>query len=118
MVDLQAWRGVAGPGRHGGSGGSLLQPAGQLQETGLQALSCFCVRVEAAGDPAGQGVGLGLASPFLDTGVPSLLMLQLLGAEAHPPGPGAMPGPHRGPWEGRRAPGPNLFSRHAVSLGH
>ena len=38
-------------------------------------------------------MGLGLASPFLDTGRPTLLMLQLLGAEAHPPGaPRAMLG--------------------------
>ena len=46
----------------------------------------------------GKAVGPGLASPFLDTGRPTLPMLQLLGAEAHPPrAPRAMLGPHRGP---------------------
>lgn len=94
-------RGVSGPGRHGGSGGSpRLQPAGELQELDSRlCLVCVWGWKEAGGDPAGKGVGLGLASPFLDTGRPTLLMLQLLGAEAHPPGaPRAMLEPHRGPW--------------------
>ena len=121
MVDLQVWWGGGRP-RPAWREWRVPKAAASrsITGTGLQALSCFCAWGEAAGDPAGQGVGLGLASPL-----PGHWASQPPDAAASRGGGTSPWSPGRHAWASQRAlgkdvgrQGPNLFSRHVVGLGH